>query len=249
MLNEDLRKGLTPKNDPDYFIAIYDISQDNDCNQDSIKFTFHQINKNLFEIEEDSIVTEKTLSISSNLEMDDLGLYKTKLVGYEFKKGERLVDCKKCTYCIENESHVKSCSQERTNFSLTKKIKCSVYSPTAENDISSHYIEMIQIPLSKRIEIDFTQPYTDIPSIIVNIDKEYELLYRSYSCEYIKNSDDKYIGVSIIFNNLKTRSNYPDIKITIIGDSKPIITENDETVEEEEEENGSNTDTSSNETG
>ena len=248
MLSRNLCEGLKPKEEPNYFVAIYDITQGNDCNQDTINFTFHQINKNLFEVEEDSIVTEKTLTISSNLETDDLGLYKTKLIGYELKKGEKFVDCTKCIYCIENEDHTKSCNQGRTNFSLTKKIKCSIYSPIIKS-ISSHYIEMIQIPLSKKIELDFTQPYTDIPSVIVNIDKEYELLYRSYSCEYIKNSDDKYVGVSIIFNNLKTRNNYPDIKITIIGDSKPIITENNETVEEGEEENGSNTDTSSNETG
>ena len=70
MINSNLIKELLPNDDPNYFIAIRDITQTNECNQDSIKFTLHQINKNLFEVEENSIVTEKVLSINSNLEID-----------------------------------------------------------------------------------------------------------------------------------------------------------------------------------
>lgn len=77
-------------------------------------------------------------------------------------------------------------------------------------------IEIVQTKLQKEIEIDFVNVYSQIPSVIINIDKEYESLYRTYSTEY-KKDRDKYIGVKIIFNNLKTKTKYPDININIIG--------------------------------
>lgn len=107
------------------------------------------------------------------------------------------------------------------------------------NGLSSHKIELLQTTLSKKIDIEFNEAYDSEPAIVVTINKKYETLYRSYSTDFIKNDGGKYIGVTIIFNSLKTKQTYPDIKITIIGDIKETITE-EESAEEESTE-GENT--------
>lgn len=104
---------------------------------------------------------------------------------------------------------------------------------TSKNNISpsteyphSHFIEVIETTLAKTIEIDFNHIYTEKPSVIINIDKDYESLYRKYSLDCKKNKDNNFYGVKIFFENLKTKTNYPTIKITIIGD-KIVEEEND----------------------
>ena len=93
----------------------------------------------------------------------------------------------------------------------------------------SHHIEIIETQLNKTINIEFSEKYLTMPSIIVNIEKQYESLYRSYSIEYKKNNKEEYIGVNISFNNLKTKNLYPEIKITIIGDENPNYQPTEET--------------------
>lgn len=204
MINENLLKSLEPNDDPVYFLAIKKIEPFTECNQDTLKITLHQINKNLNTIEaSDPNITEKTLTISSNLDIDNEGLYKTKLVGYE-SYSKKL---------IENNEEL--------------------------NGLSSHKIELLQTTLSKKIDIEFNEAYDSEPAIVVTINKKYETLYRSYSTDFIKNDGGKYIGVTIIFNSLKTKQTYPDIKITIIGDIKETITEEENTEEESTE--GENT--------
>ena len=216
MINKNLLDALKPHNNPTYFTVIKDVEQSTECNQDTVELTLHQIhNKDLSEIEnETNQITEKSLTISSNLDVDDSGLYRTKLIGYE-------------------------------SYSKVKRVK-----PQLEG-ITSHKIEVIQAYLSKEIEIEFNDSYIDIPSVIVNIDSEYEMLYRSYSTEFILNDENKYIGVKIIFNNLKTRREYPYIKITIIGDEihQDVTpeTEDPETPEPEPTDNGDNNETDPNE--
>lgn len=92
---------------------------------------------------------------------------------------------------------------------------------------NSHYIEMIETSLSREITINFNYAYADMPSIIINIDKQYEKLYKSYSTDFIMetateynpNKETQFTGVKIIFNNLKVKKSYPLIKITVIGDT------------------------------
>lgn len=89
----------------------------------------------------------------------------------------------------------------------------------SQSGVSSHYIEAIDTILDKEIDIKFTNQYENEPKVIVNINKKYEALYRSLSTTY-KKENDKYTGVTLKFNNLKTRSNYPQISVLIIGDEK-----------------------------
>ena len=86
------------------------------------------------------------------------------------------------------------------------------------NEIASHEISIIKTVLASEINIDFDNSYEEQPYIAITIDKQYEDLYRSYSTEFIKDSNDKYIGVNIFFNGLKGRQNYPEIGIMILGD-------------------------------
>ena len=199
MINSNILQGLKPHEkinesdfSPTYFVAIKDIEQTTECNEETIKFRLCQINESLSSIETEYNSIDKVLSISGILDIDDDGLISTRLIGYEVPKRTKLVE-----------------------------------EGFGEN---SNYIEVIQTPLAKKIDIDFNYTYTGIPSVIINIDKQHESLYRTYSCEYkIKTNENEteYDGVVIYFNSLKTKNSYPDIKITIIGDAIPEIDEGD----------------------
>ena len=229
MINENIRKGLLPQpcpyedkeckekienlespyEGPKYFVVINNILQKSECNQDSIRFELLKINKDIYDVINDAKYSLNNLLITGNTEM--IGdFFATKLIGYE--------------------NHVET----KTN-------------NTEQQPDSSHYIEVIQTPLNEKIELNFNYEYkkkdnedevTEAepnmgfkhnPSVIVNVDKETKSLFRKISLEYVKNKAGNFIGVIIYFENLKKKSKYPDIKITIIGDEiieTPIEEEN-----------------------
>ena len=97
--------------------------------------------------------------------------------------------------------------------------------------VLSNSIEILKTKLRKEIEIEFERDYEEKPSIIIDIDKKYESLFRTMSREYVIEEKTKtiwgipetknvYTGVKLIFNGLKTKNSYPDVSIVIIGDGK-----------------------------
>ena len=173
---------------PNYFFAIKDIEQDNTCNQDNIEFTLYRINKNLNEVIENSLVYKKKLIISGRTEITDDNLIYTKLIGYESN--------------IENNKVEESSIKNSPN------------------------IEIIETKLNKELDIDFTELYQGkyendelkCTSVIINIEKEYESLYKSYSTKFKRDENKNIYGVKIFFNGLKIKKGYPMVRITIIGD-------------------------------
>ena len=91
------------------------------------------------------------------------------------------------------------------------------YEEDFPENTSDYQIEMIRTYLQKEITISFENEYEEKPGIIVNIDKKYESLYRTFSLEYLK-TNDVFKGVKITFNSLKFKTVYPAINIIIIGD-------------------------------
>ena len=213
MINEYLIKGLKAHKNlgggdasPSYFVVIKDVSQKNECNKDSLEFSLMEVHEDIDSFFENSSVTNKSFTITTNMVLDENDLYSSKLIGFEGRE---------------------SASNTNTNPINT-----------------SHRIEVIETTLEKTIDIEFSKPYKSkkietrqienegniteenieislLPSIIVNIEKEYESLYRKYSTEYKQNEEGDYIGVKITFQNLKTKMKYPTIKITIIGEDNP----------------------------
>ena len=185
MINENILKLFKSHTKSPYFsIIITDIQQTEECGQEGIKFTVHQINKSINELELGANIVSRDLHVVSSLDLDENNLYKTKLIGYS---------------------------------SNEKKIK----SETGESGIFSHSIEVLDTILQKEIQIKFNKKYEEKPKIITNIEKKYESLYRSISIESITEKIDGkeyYVGANITFNNLKTRIEYPEISIIIIGD-------------------------------
>ena len=186
MINQNILSMFkSHEKNPPFSILITDIEQEQECNQENIKFTVHQINKPISVLEENANVTSRKLNIKSELDIDDENLYKTKLVGY-----------------------------------LSDEQKVSPISPTP--DLFDYSIEMIDIKLEKEVKIEFNKEYKKLPRVIVNIDKQYESLYKKISTEYLtkEESDTIYTGVIISFDNLKTKKQYPLINITIIGEEE-----------------------------
>lgn len=100
-----------------------------------------------------------------------------------------------------------------------------------EDSFLDRNIEILRTYLQKEITIYFDKDkeYTEKPFVVVNIEKKYESLYRTYSVEYLSsNNNQTYYGVKIIFNSLKFKTVYPGINIIIIGDKKEIGDKEDE---------------------
>lgn len=225
MINTYIINGLNPHEkinesdmSPEYFMIIKKATQKTECNQDYLEFDLVQVNQKLSDIIDNTSNFNKKLSITGVIEIDDNDLLSTKLIGFESGSDNSQVN----------------------------------------NPVNtSHYIEVVETQLEKEIEIDFSREYigqkeeiTTLldeegqeiegtkkievapPSVIVNIDKQYENLYRSYSTEYKKDGQDNYIGVKIYFNNLKSKKNYPMVRINIIGEKNPNYQE-DINIEEE----------------
>ena len=94
------------------------------------------------------------------------------------------------------------------------------YAVPTSNTQSPRWIEIVDTTLQKVVDITYNQKYKEQPKIFVNIDNEYEKLYRHISYNPIQNEKEEYIGTQVIFNNLKTKDSYPKIGIVIIGDEK-----------------------------
>jgi len=94
------------------------------------------------------------------------------------------------------------------------------YAVPTSNTQSPRWIEVVDTTLQKVVDITYNQKYKKQPKIFVNIDNEYEKLYRHISYNPIQNEKEEYIGTQVIFNNLKTKDSYPKIGIVIIGDEK-----------------------------
>lgn len=97
-----------------------------------------------------------------------------------------------------------------------------------ENNSSGYHVEILRTYLQKEIVVHFHKDgdnkeyeYFEKPGVVINIDKKYESLYRSYSVEYLSsNNNQSYYGVKITFNSLKFKTVYPAINIIIIGDEE-----------------------------
>lgn len=82
---------------------------------------------------------------------------------------------------------------------------------------NSHYIEMVVTALQPTIEIEFTKPFTNLPSINITMDSQTKRLFKEYSYDF-QQENDVYTGVTITFTKVRHRTVYPDINILIIGD-------------------------------
>ena len=80
MINSDMLKTFEP--DDNTISIISKIAQTSECNQDCVKFKVTQVNKEMDEVVDDQAI-ERMLTISSELDIDENGLYKTELTGYD----------------------------------------------------------------------------------------------------------------------------------------------------------------------
>lgn len=67
---------------PSFSILITDIETVEECGQEGLIITVHQIDKPLSLLEENTNITSRKLHIMSGLDTDDDNLYKSKLIGY-----------------------------------------------------------------------------------------------------------------------------------------------------------------------
>jgi len=102
------------------------------------------------------------------------------------------------------------------NFSSAENFNINV-DYTLKPDISGYSIETIGFMLQSQINIDFMHAYSDLPSVIITIDKK-DKIYSSYDTVFKTNSDNEYIGVQINFNNLRRIKNPIQVNAIIIGD-------------------------------
>lgn len=203
MIDSRILHALKSRNaNPGYSILITDYEVKEDCSQEKLIITLHQINKSLRDIEtmdENVSVLKKELVIQSDMDYDsENNAIKTTLTGFSNYKSK--VDIPKKTddlSIIENGT---------------------IIAPEYDDDIFSHKIEMIETPLRKEIFIDFAASYTITPAIIITIDKKYKSYYKNYDIEFQQNQKSQYTGATITFNKLKRKQSYPNINITIIGD-------------------------------
>jgi len=103
---------------------------------------------------------------------------------------------------------------------------------------SSHFMEIAEVTLTKEINLEFNKEYTSIPAVVVNIDEQFLSYYKDYTTSYVM-EENKYVGVKITFNKLKSKAIYPDMRVVIIGD---IIETEDPEDPAEPEETGGETD-------
>ena len=106
---------------------------------------------------------------------------------------------------------------------ITSKLNGYIYNKVSsdieEEQENEHQIEILRTYLQKELIINFENEYKERPFVIVNIDKKFESLYRTYSLEYLSSDNNlSYYGVKITFNSLKLKTVYPGINIIIIGD-------------------------------
>lgn len=87
------------------------------------------------------------------------------------------------------------------------------------HDITNQNIEVLITPLEKEIEIEFTEPHSYIPAVVLTVDKKDLNLYSDYYTEFIKDEETgKYTGLKLMFKNLRRKSSYPEINICILGE-------------------------------
>ena len=239
MINTNILQGLKPHckegetdTSPTFFTIIRDVEPKTECNQDDIEFTLYRVNKDIREVLDGSTFYKKKFTVTSRMEITDEDLYTTKLFGYESDM-KILSRCKNCKNCLSDSSNILYCSENYEKFDKDKTIWCPHFSYKYE-EIPKNHIEIIETTLQKTIDIDFNNVYEGVDrnnalkyvSVIVNMEEEYESLYRSYSTEYKRNEDNNITGVKISFKNLKTKQSYPHIRVTIIG--VPVETIKDE---------------------
>ena len=77
-------------------------------------------------------------------------------------------------------------------------------------------MESITTNFEKEMEISFNNRYKKLPAIIITADDNNKS-FSGYSLYFSQDENNNYIGVKIIFENVRRRKNYEDINITIIG--------------------------------
>jgi hypothetical protein len=102
----------------------------------------------------------------------------------------------------------------------TTNIKSSHQSLPTTESINSHYIEGIVTTLAEDIEIQFNRNYNSIPSINITMDNTVSrTLFKDYEFDFESHkTNNRYTGVTIHFNKLRKKAQYPEINILIIGD-------------------------------
>ena len=87
---------------------------------------------------------------------------------------------------------------------------------TFKEDVASHLMESITTNFEKEMEISFNNRYKKLPAIIITADDNNKS-FSGYSLYFSQDENNNYIGVKILFENVRRRKNYEDINITIIG--------------------------------
>lgn len=188
---------------PAFSIIITDIQQNQDCGQENLKITVHQVDKSKEEIEQGANVVSRVLNIRSELGIDDEDLLITKLVGYS-----------------TNEQNIQTRPAETGLLSHFIEI----LETTLKKEVTIEFAKEYRAPPSILINIE-----SKYESLYKTVSKD----YISYDVEeYDTNGEliDKktyYTGVNLTFNGLKGKQSYPLIDIIIIGDKevKSVSTE------------------------
>lgn len=191
MINQNiLTMFKSHQSDPPFSILVTNIEQKEECGQESITITVHQVNKPISEIEEDSNVVSRKLNIIGELDIDDNELYKTKLVGYSFDE-EKINPIEPTTGILDRYIEILDVKLQKTiNIEFNKEYKEQ---------------PKIIVNLPKEYEQIYRNMSTDF------ITKEKEI-----NDEKIK----YWSGVTLTFNGLKTKKTYPIAGIIIIGDKE-----------------------------
>lgn len=211
MINENILSSIKShkERDPSYVVMIEDIQQKRECNQDSLVFLLHQIDLNKMKMMLNDRVTLQDDEESINDFIDKI-FSGAKLTSRNFHVMSDL----------SSDEDGLSYAQLIGYLSDERRRNVSDYYYDTTNELTlTHNIEILETKLNKIIEIEFNQSYKNKPKIIVNIDEEYESLYRSISMDFDSwKSGNDYEGVTLTFNSLKMKNSYPSVSIIIIGD-------------------------------
>ena len=87
---------------------------------------------------------------------------------------------------------------------------------TLKEDLTTQKIESITVPFEKEIKLSFNNSYSNVPGVIVTVDED-KKPFSNYIVDFNRNENQKIIGCTITFKNVKRTKKYDDINITIIG--------------------------------
>lgn len=87
---------------------------------------------------------------------------------------------------------------------------------TFKNDLTVQKVESITTEFKSSIDLEFTNTYKNLPAVIISVDED-KKNFSEYTTSFSQNENNEYVGVKVVFKNVKRIKDSYDINITIIS--------------------------------